>query len=267
MKIPVNISSLTCNECSISTRPKTSGGNANILYDVSMSTIENNTFIVNLDVKKIKWERIGENIYSASAEMLVSCPVCDKQHELLYKINAPKMFLEQNTKCKKCNNLMTFCNEKITVEDIDGQEYLKVSGFLFCKHCNSKEDINLAKTVSMFEGEKMNKDEQYKITINNSQIILAKDKAKVDATINRTYDTKEFKKLLSKAKDETKKINNQNTKDSINKTLDSIEVELNKENPKKEIIKSILTGLSVIKGTFEFGAALTALIQFIQDIL
>ena len=44
-------------------------------------------------------------------------------------------------------------------------------------------------------------------------------------------------------------------------------MELNKENPKKEIIKSILTGLSVIKGTFEFGAALTALIQFIQDIL
>jgi hypothetical protein len=43
--------------------------------------------------------------------------------------------------------------------------------------------------------------------------------------------------------------------------------EIKSENPRKGFIKTAVSGLKMLKGTAEFAAAITALIQFINPLL
>ena len=49
--------------------------------------------------------------------------------------------------------------------------------------------------------------------------------------------------------------------------LQIIEAEIVSEKPKKSMIKTAITSLQAIKGAAEFGAAVSALIQFIGPML
>jgi hypothetical protein len=50
-------------------------------------------------------------------------------------------------------------------------------------------------------------------------------------------------------------------------TLEVIENELAQPKPRKGFLRTALAGLQTIKGTAEFGAAVVALVQFIQAVL
>ena len=55
--------------------------------------------------------------------------------------------------------------------------------------------------------------------------------------------------------------------DALNSSLDVIEEELKSDKPRKSFIKTAITGIKAIKGTAEFGAAIAALIQFLQPFI
>ena len=49
--------------------------------------------------------------------------------------------------------------------------------------------------------------------------------------------------------------------------LEVIESELAQPKPRKGFLRTALAGLQTIKGTAEFGAAVVALVQFVQGVL
>ena len=56
-------------------------------------------------------------------------------------------------------------------------------------------------------------------------------------------------------------------KETASESLEVIEAEIVSEKPKKSMIKTAITSLRAIKGAAEFGAAVSALIQFIGPML
>lgn len=80
-------------------------------------------------------------------------------------------------------------------------------------------------------------------------------------------NTNELQNLITNVRNQIPQNISPEEKEEINDSLDNIESEVEKTNPKKSILrfaKKILTG---IKGTAEFGAAIAALISFIQPYL
>ena len=55
--------------------------------------------------------------------------------------------------------------------------------------------------------------------------------------------------------------------EQINSNLSIIAEELSKEKPRNKLVKAAIDSLKSVKGTIEFGAAVSTLIQFIQSIL
>ena len=56
-------------------------------------------------------------------------------------------------------------------------------------------------------------------------------------------------------------------KETASESLEVIEAEIVSEKPKKSMIKTAIASLQAIKGVAEFGAAVSALIQFIGPML
>ena len=269
MRIFVPIKLFLCEECNDSIFSSHNSGNANILYDISMSTVDNEEFVATLDVKKVTWVHLDSGVYQAFAEMYVSCPLCDKKHELLYKIEAPKLFLKQNARCEMCNSILTLSNEEVFVEDVEGKEFIKLSGILYCDRCKNKTNIDIIKQLNILGEGTMRKDIAFTITVNNGQVIIAPDTAHIEATVCNEFDSNKFKQLFDDAKQEIKshmQINSE-TKGDIESILDDIKGELEKAQPQKSVLRSILNGLTAMKGTVEFGAAVAAVIQFVQTLI
>ena len=107
----------------------------------------------------------------------------------------------------------------------------------------------------------------YNIDVKNGQVNIANDNAVINATNSNDegIDTKEFLVLLEKIRETAKESDlSPSDEESVFNSLEVIEEEVQSKRVRKGFLKTAINGLKVIKGTAEFGAAVAALIQFIQ---
>ena len=109
----------------------------------------------------------------------------------------------------------------------------------------------------------------YTITVKNGQVNIANDNAVINATntINGAR-LDELTKLISEIKlaAENSKLSSDDA-EMVNSNLEVIQEEMKADKPRVGFIKTAISGLKAIKGTAEFGAAVVALVQFIQPLI
>lgn len=104
--------------------------------------------------------------------------------------------------------------------------------------------------------------QKYYIVANgeNIQVNIAEQNANQDVVQSNGIDIEKLQELLSRVKE--------TSDDSVDKDIDeaigTINEELEKGNPNKTVLKNATEALKCIKGTAEFMAAVTTLIQFIE---
>lgn len=106
----------------------------------------------------------------------------------------------------------------------------------------------------------------YSITVQNGQVNIANDNASISATNTVGIDTTQLEKLIQAVRKTADGLSNEDA-EILNSNLEVIEEEIKSENPRKGFIKTAVSGLKMLKGTAEFAAAITALIQFINPLL
>lgn len=106
----------------------------------------------------------------------------------------------------------------------------------------------------------------YSITVQNGQVNIANDNASISATNTVGIDTTQLEKLIQAVRKTADGLSNKDA-EILNSNLEVIEEEIKSENPRKGFIKTAVSGLKMLKGTAEFAAAITALIQFINPLL
>lgn len=115
----------------------------------------------------------------------------------------------------------------------------------------------------------LNENITYNITVKDGQVIVANDNATVNALNSlNAIDLVELARLTTMLREEAlKSVLTDSEADALNSSLDVIEEELKSDKPRKSFIKTAITGIKAIKGTAEFGAAIAALIQFLQPFI
>jgi hypothetical protein len=107
----------------------------------------------------------------------------------------------------------------------------------------------------------------YSITVNNGQAIIANDSSVVTVTNNIEMDIEQMSNLIQNIKVAAEKSKlSEEENETLNDSLDTIEEETKSKKPKRSLIKTAINGIKVLKGTAEFAAAVTALIQFLQPL-
>lgn len=106
----------------------------------------------------------------------------------------------------------------------------------------------------------------YNVTVHNGQAIIATDNSTVTATNNVGIDTDELKKLISEVQAATTSLSAED-QETVSECLEVIEIETVAEKPKKGMLKTALNTLRAVKGITEFGAAVTALAEFVGPFL
>lgn len=105
----------------------------------------------------------------------------------------------------------------------------------------------------------------YSITVSNGQVNIASDNATITATNNGAIDLAQLDTLISNVRTAASI-----TGDEAEVLVDSLEVieeQVKSDNPKKSFIKTAVAGIKTVKGTAEFAAAVTALLEFLQTVL
>ncbi|MDO4649433.1 MAG: hypothetical protein Q4B26_12355 [Eubacteriales bacterium] len=112
---------------------------------------------------------------------------------------------------------------------------------------------------------------EYVITMENGQINIASDSAVINATNNvSNMDQGTLDKLISRVREEAKKssiIEKEQDMEVLSDSLETIQEEASSDKPRKGIIRTAIAGLTALKGSAEFGAAVVTLVQFIQPLL
>lgn len=106
----------------------------------------------------------------------------------------------------------------------------------------------------------------YSITVTNGQAIIVNDNAVVTAINNIGIDATQMADLISDVKATGQNLSALDA-EALNENLEVIEEEAKSERPRKSFIKTAINGIKAIKGTAEFTAAVTALIQFLKPLL
>ena len=110
----------------------------------------------------------------------------------------------------------------------------------------------------------------YNVTVQNGQAIIANDNANVTATANVGLQTDELKQLIDAVRASANTFEVEE-KETVSDSLEVIEAEATAEKPKKGMLKTAITALNNVKDTVkcvaEFGAAVTALAQFVEPLL
>lgn len=107
----------------------------------------------------------------------------------------------------------------------------------------------------------------YNITVTNGQLNLASDNAVIHATFNNGIDPVMLKSLVDKVLAESKKGFTEDEIATVTESVEFIQQELTQEKPKKSVLRRIIATLQGIKGSVEFLAAVSALIQFVQPVV
>lgn len=119
-------------------------------------------------------------------------------------------------------------------------------------------------------GIEMGMDERntYNITVENGQVNIANDNSSLVAhnTVASTHE--ELVRLIQDIKGllEQQDLSEEDT-DTLNCSLDVISEEMKEAKPRASFLKTAVNGIKMIKGTAEFGAAIVALIQFVQPFI
>ena len=110
----------------------------------------------------------------------------------------------------------------------------------------------------------------YNVTVQNGQAIIANDNANVTATANVGLQKDELKQLIDAVRASANTFDVEE-KETVSDSLEVIEAEATAEKPKKGMLKTAITALNNVKDTVkcvaEFGAAVTALAQFVEPLL
>lgn len=106
----------------------------------------------------------------------------------------------------------------------------------------------------------------YNVTVNSGQAIIATDNANVTAFNSVGVDLDELQKLLVAVREKSLELQ-PDEQETVSDSLEAVDAEIKSEKPKKGLIKTALTALKGIKGTTEFAAAVTALIQFVTQFI
>lgn len=107
---------------------------------------------------------------------------------------------------------------------------------------------------------------KYSITVNNGQVNLASDSATINATQNNGVDAQQLQGLLEAVRKESTGLSKEDSEIAVD-NLEVVESELAQPTPRRGFLKTALAGLQMIKGTAEFGAAVVALVQFVQTVI
>ncbi|SMC61852.1 hypothetical protein [Papillibacter cinnamivorans] len=108
---------------------------------------------------------------------------------------------------------------------------------------------------------------KYSIKVNNGQVNLAIENSVINATQNNGISQAELKDLLHTIKNNLPQDITPEDKIAISDSIEVIESELAQPNPRKSFLRTALSTIQAIKGTVEFGAAVTALVTFVSTIL
>lgn len=143
LKLDLPISATVCDSCSATDKmQQISEGNLNLICRVPVSggnnNVPNSDFSVKIDVRKIKWERAGKGAYTATAQLFVICPKCDKEHMVERCFEAPRIYLEQSRNCEICGGKLSFQEEEMDIEDRGGRPFVTISGRLICEKCKNE---------------------------------------------------------------------------------------------------------------------------------
>ena len=109
----------------------------------------------------------------------------------------------------------------------------------------------------------------YNISVRDGQVNIANDNSNIVA-MNSTQpvDLDKLEQLVTMVREHEKgEILCNDDVEVIDGSLDLITSEASSDKPKKGFIKSAVTALKGIKGTVEFGAAVAALIEFLQPLI
>ena len=103
----------------------------------------------------------------------------------------------------------------------------------------------------------------YSITVSNGQVNIASDYATINATNDVGSDLGKVAELINNVKAAATDITGEDA-ETLFDSLEVIEEQMKTDKPKKSFIKTAMAGLKAIKGTVEFGAAVAALLEFLQ---
>ena len=138
-------------------------------------------------------------------------------------------------------------NNRVTMILIQNIEYLTKIGI----------DMGLDENVS------------YSITVKDGQINIANDSAVINAT--NTVNGASIEGLIKLINEVKLAAENSNLSsedaEMVNSNLEVIQEEAKADRPRVGFLKTAVSGLKAIKGTAEFGAAVVALIRFIQPLI
>ena len=107
----------------------------------------------------------------------------------------------------------------------------------------------------------------YNVTVQNGQAIIANDNSSVTATANIGITANDIEQLIAAVRANMDTLASDEDKEAATESLEVIEEEVISEKPRKSMIKTAIASLQAIKGTVEFGSAVTTLIQFVGSIL
>ena len=160
--------------------------------------------------------------------------------------------------CKKTDLIIQAKNDLLNLEKEEAQLITEISDIIM----KIEETIGDSKME-----ENIKRDERLSVYVmgGNAQINTAFDNSKIEPKQCIECDKKEFEKLLQNIRNTISSENTVDDSKSVNTYLDKIENEFKQATPKEKTIKEFLSKLETIKGTVEFGAAVTALIQFFQS--
>jgi hypothetical protein len=101
----------------------------------------------------------------------------------------------------------------------------------------------------------------------NNQVNFATDNAVLHAVQNNGLNMQELESILSTLTQRMPTSINNTEKEQINDSIDVIRTEAHKAQPEKSKLKTALSVLQAIKGSVEFGAAITALYTFLSSLV
>lgn len=106
----------------------------------------------------------------------------------------------------------------------------------------------------------------YSINVKNGQVNIASDNASITASNSIGIDNEQLNKLIGNIMANSTDLSDEDS-ETLTDSLEVIKSEIVETTPKKSMIKTAIAGLKAIKGTAELGAAIAALVQFIQPLL
>lgn len=227
--------------------------------------------------KFIRFLKNSEIIY----DYIVDCGECDQDIEQEFK----KVWMQSNvfflgdTDEEEVRNIFEILNY-IVEKNLDviytvGRSYSNSSHFQdILNDFNERVTSILIMHIENYltkVGIKMGIDDSiiYNISLRDGQINIANDNASIEASnVANSVDAEEIFKLINAVKDAAPscKLSDED-KEALENSLEVIDQETKANKPRKPFLKTAVSAIKAIKGTTEFTAAVTSLIQFIQPFL